>query len=295
MTIFGLMGFIARHPVNRGRGAASIARFVRWQLRSRLHPGRHRCDWVGGTKLWVRSGEHGLTGNLYTGLFEFDDMLFVLHFLREGDFFVDVGSNSGAFTILASGVRRARSVAVEPLPDTFERLEENVDLNRLDKLVTCLNLGVAATESELRFTKGHDSMNFALPEGGTDEDSIAVPVKPLDVLLDGDAPVLMKVDVEGFEMSVLEGGERTFQDPRLKVVIMEVDGMSERYGIPEIEIRQKMKEWGFSECHYDGLGRRIVKADGKNEYGNILYVRDAAFVQERVAGATTVNLYGREF
>jgi len=58
---------------------------------------------------------------------------------------VDVGSNWGAFTILASGVRRARSVAVEPLPDTFERLEENVDLNRLDKLVTCLNLGVAAT------------------------------------------------------------------------------------------------------------------------------------------------------
>jgi hypothetical protein len=37
-----------------------------------------------------------VTGNIYCGLHEFADMGFVLHFLRPGDLFVDVGANIAA-------------------------------------------------------------------------------------------------------------------------------------------------------------------------------------------------------
>jgi hypothetical protein len=36
------------------------------------------------------------TGNLYVGLHEFEEMAFLLHFLRRGDLFADVGANVGS-------------------------------------------------------------------------------------------------------------------------------------------------------------------------------------------------------
>jgi hypothetical protein len=43
-----------------------------------------------------------MSGNIYAGLHEFGDMAFVLHFLRAGDLFADVGANIGSYTVLAS-------------------------------------------------------------------------------------------------------------------------------------------------------------------------------------------------
>jgi len=43
----------------------------------------------------ARPGETGVTGNIYTGLHEFSSMGYLLHVLREGDLFVDVGANVG--------------------------------------------------------------------------------------------------------------------------------------------------------------------------------------------------------
>jgi thymidylate synthase len=61
----------------------------------------------------------GATGNIYAGLHEFEDMAFLLHLLRSEDMFADVGSNIGSYTILASGVVGAKSVAFEPVPSTY--------------------------------------------------------------------------------------------------------------------------------------------------------------------------------
>jgi hypothetical protein len=52
--------------------------------------------------MWATSGMTGATGNLYVGLHEFEEMAFLLHFLRPGDLFADVGANVGSYTILAA-------------------------------------------------------------------------------------------------------------------------------------------------------------------------------------------------
>ena len=71
----------------------------------------------------------GATGNIYAGLHEFNDMAFCLHLLRSGDLFVDVGANIGSYTVLASKVAGANSITLEPVPQTFERLKRNVNIN----------------------------------------------------------------------------------------------------------------------------------------------------------------------
>ncbi len=95
MNPFKTLQFILAHPFNRGRPLQAIAGYFAWQILSRLRD-EVTVDWVGGNKLIVRRGMTGATGNIYCGLHEFRDMSFVLHALRPGDVFVDVGQISGA-------------------------------------------------------------------------------------------------------------------------------------------------------------------------------------------------------
>ena len=48
--------------------------------------------------------------------------------LRPGDLFLDVGANVGSYTIWA-GELGADVIALEPAPDTYALLLENIDLN----------------------------------------------------------------------------------------------------------------------------------------------------------------------
>ena len=56
---------------------------------------------------------YGATGNIYCGLHDFEEMSFLMHFLRAGDVFADVGVNVGAYSMLAASVG-ARAIAFEP-------------------------------------------------------------------------------------------------------------------------------------------------------------------------------------
>ena len=95
--------FILGHPLNRGRRGAAMVRYLRWQVGARLLPGAALVPFVNETKLLATPGMTGVTGNIYCGLAEFDDMAFVLHMLRADDLFVDVGANVGAYALLAGG------------------------------------------------------------------------------------------------------------------------------------------------------------------------------------------------
>ncbi len=112
-----------------------MARFLRWQLGSRLLLMLVIVPWVGSTFLVIETGMTSATMSFYCGLHEAADIAFVLHVLRPGDAFLDVGSNVGTYTILASGVAQAHSIVIEPIPATFDRLLRNLRLNDLPSRV----------------------------------------------------------------------------------------------------------------------------------------------------------------
>jgi hypothetical protein len=100
MGLLNTLRFIVEHPLNSGKRLASLRRFAAWQIGSRLVPGPVVVEFVGGTRLLVAPGQTGATGNLYAGLHELPEMAFVLHLLRPGDLFVDIGANIGSYTPL---------------------------------------------------------------------------------------------------------------------------------------------------------------------------------------------------
>ena len=152
MSLLNTVKYIWNHPVSSRNRLSAFSRFIAWQLRSRLSPNPLIYDWISGSKFYARAGESGITGNIYCGLHEFSDMTFMLHLLRPGDVFFDVGANAGSYTILAGKVAGASGIAFEPVESTHQRLAKNIELNEID--FCCEKIGVGksgflATETVL--------------------------------------------------------------------------------------------------------------------------------------------------
>jgi FkbM family methyltransferase len=289
MSLYHTLRYLLDHPVGRRHKLATLRRFFGWQISSRITPHPVLYPFVGNTKFLVSRGMTGATGNIYVGLHEFTDMGFLLHFLRPGDFFVDIGANVGSYTLLASGVVGANTMSFEPVPSTFRHLVDNVRANHLDALVTCQNLGLGDTNGEIRFTTDSDTINHVATAADTGQQAI-VPIGRLDDVLQGQVPLLMKIDVEGYETNVLKGAGQTLESPGLQGIIIELNGSGARYGHDERQIHQQLLDLGFGPFVYEPFTRRLQQVDHFGSH-NTIYLRDQALAAARLASAPAFRLF----
>jgi FkbM family methyltransferase len=293
--LYNNLSYIARHPLNRGRVWTAWGRFFRWQLGSRLLDARVLVPWVQGTVLCIGRGDKGLTQNIYCGLHDSAEMSFLLHALNDRDVFYDIGANAGSYTVLASGVKAARSVCFEPVPSTFARLADNVAVNRLGSLVSLRPFALGASDGEIKFTTAEDCINHVLAEGESANGAIAVKIRRLDdVVEESGQPTFIKIDVEGYESSVLAGGLNVFKNPALRAVIMEKNGSATRYGETGLEAYNTMISLGFTDSFYDPFEREIMPLKGADSpTGNVIFIRDLAEMENGVKVSPAFAINGR--
>ncbi len=290
-----IVKFITNHPLSRRHKVKALYKFMIWQVSQAISERMVTVSFIGKTKLWAKKGMEAATANIYTGLHEFNEMAFLLHFLRPSDVFVDVGANIGAYTVLASGVNGAHSISIEPVPQTYELLSKNISLNNIGALVQTYNIGVGSSEKILRFTVNKDSVNHVvLEEEQWGDDTIKVQVRSLDsLLMNCRLPALIKIDVEGFEQEVINGAKLLLQQPALKAVIIELIGAGKKYGFDETEIHNKMMTYGFNCYNYDPFTRKLSPSE-RNMHLNTMYVRDLDFVTGRVVKAKPVKIFSEK-
>jgi len=163
---------------------------------------------------------------IYFGTFEPHETKLIRFYLRPGMTFVDVGANVGYFTALATKLvgRSGRVIAFEPSPYAFERLQQMVELNRLEN-VRPIQAGLSNQADRLKLYLGRGSRNHTptmVPhENAT---AIEVPVETLDSIMENmgvDRIDFMKIDVEGHEPRVLEGARRLLREKRIRAILCE--------------------------------------------------------------------------
>jgi len=237
-----------------------------------------------------------MTGNVFTGLHEFQDMSFLLHYLREEDLFVDVGANAGSYSILAGSAAGARVFAYEPVPEAFGRLVENMRLNRVEGKVTCVNKAVGANCGSVMITTDNDTMNHPLAHGEQNESGVQIELTTLDHDLREEHPALVKIDVEGYEAEVIKGARETLVKESLHAVIVELNGSGTRYGWEDAHVVEMIRDYGFVSCAYDAFSRDLTPIAGKNAAANnTLFIRDERHVLERIRSAPKVQFRGESF
>ena len=89
---------------------------------------------------------------IYNVLPDWDEMNFLLRFLRPSDGFIDIGANVGFYTVLASTViTEGPLLAFEANPRNVEVLRQQIELNRLANAeIFCSALGDST--GELKFS-----------------------------------------------------------------------------------------------------------------------------------------------
>lgn len=289
MALWRVLRHYFGHPLGKRDRLGTMIRMLQWQVGSRLLSADVAMPFVDGTRLLVRRGMHGATGNVYVGLMEFEDMAFVLHLLRDGEDFLDVGANVGVYSILAAG-RGARVLAMEPVPDTYEQLLDNVHLNRFAARIDARNIGVGSEPGELHFSTQGGATNHVLAPGESNAQAVAVAVDSLDCIAADWAPVLIKIDVEGFEANVIQGAQRILAQSCLQAVLVELNGLGARYGFSDYDIHTRLLECGFRPMSYDPLDRRLMALEGHRDTGNTLYVRPSSALEQRLQEAPAARV-----
>ena len=279
-----LLRYWKTHEISSKDLVGTVRRFSCWQIAQAINPYPLIYPWVGKSQLVVEKGMTGATMNMYCGLHEFQDMAFVLHFLRESDVFADIGANVGTYTILASKVVGAKTICVEPVPETYEKLSRNIRINAIEDKVNALCCGIGEIEnnSGIRFIADQDTTNRVAPPEYAGK-TVSVPIKTLDSALRNQEVFLWKIDVEGFEEQVLSGGLNAIKSPNLKAIEIEGDTKA---------VRKTLEECGFNQFACNPWDRTIKPIDGSALSHNALWIRDREFVSERCKDSPKYNVLG---
>ena len=178
--------------------------------------------------------------------------------ISPGDTVFDIGANIGLYTLPAAlKLRGTGSVyAFEPVPLWFQRLRENIQLNRLGSMnnVLTYNVGLSDKNEMCNLVmkevqgSGMGSITANYPNQPDKDKAVVIPVQLFrgdDLLLEKGipGPNVVKIDVEGAELAVLQGLEKSLQYPGCRFILCEVHPafMTDPHG----EVQNLLRKYGF--------------------------------------------------
>lgn len=163
----------------------------------------------------------------WTGLkcWECETTPVMTEYFRTSRLFLDIGANTGIYTVLACAVNPSiRVVAFEPVPRIYAAFQRNVAENGFAARVTALNIALADSNAVVPFHEAEDTtMNSLAVSGyrGQPGQLIEVGCRTLDSVRQelNLQPDFIKIDVEGFEDAVLQGAVRLLTDLHPPIVL----------------------------------------------------------------------------
>jgi len=180
--------------------------------------------------------------------------------VKPGMIFVDIGANIGFYSMLA-GSLGAKVEAFEPHSRNVWLLENNVRLNGFEVAIHAVALA-DANRLFLYSPIGGNGQISELMDTLPDEEQQLIRASTLDEELEGKAPSVIKIDVEGAEGLVMRGGKRSL-DAR-PIVFSEFNASSLNLGpVSASEYLGEFSSRGykFSLCRKDGVLEPVSRAD----------------------------------
>ena len=193
----------------------------------------------------------------------------IISFLNPGDIFYDIGASFGLYTIPLAKIMsdRGRIIAFEPNKQSYERLQENLNLNALNNVrLFCLALG--NKNGELKLFTGNIPMDSSLVYSSTFKQNyqIVKVVKGDDLKEEENLPPprAVKIDVEGYEYKVIQGLHRTLLNPSCKLVCCEIHPQFLPEKVKPEMVLNFLKSIGFNRIE-------IFKSFIRTEYHALCY------------------------
>lgn len=200
--------------------------------------------------------------------------------IRPADFVIDGGANIGFFTLVMSHLvgDQGHVEAFEPSTLNFRKLRANLELNKIEN-VTVVNRALWSVDEQVTLYQGLDSGLSSLAKFEGTLSTIPVGGLTLDkwCLAYDQSPRLLKLDVEGAELHVLQGADRMLSRGIDFISCELCQEHLDRFGTTQMDMRDYMAGKGYSTfaMHEDGSRPTII---GRNQeiavagnYANILF------------------------
>jgi FkbM family methyltransferase len=226
-TLFRLASLYTKYsPVNKGKG-----RLMNLLLNSGL-PSFSCLTRSKDGRLFEFNSETKLNHQIYFfGDRESAATRLVKQIVQPGDVAFDVGANVGWYTTLFSHLvgEKGQVYALEPVPSTFAALETSIRMNNC--LPNILTFNVLCGEEEGKGTifefpglhPGLSSSRSIANEQKIEHSLNALTIDCLAARYHINRIDIVKIDVEGAELSVLRGATRSLKDGKIICVIIEAN------------------------------------------------------------------------
>lgn len=189
----------------------------------------------------------------FRGCYEVGTLSFIKNYCKDVDFFIDIGANIGLMSIYFNKVHDKPVFSFEANPSTYHILNQNILKNKINN-ISAFNLGIGDKIGKLKLYP-----NININRGGASfinrsnqkEVFYEVDINSLDNLIGLFPKVgnsLIKIDVEGWEINVLEGA-KSFISNNKPILIIE-----------------NSKELSHSSIHSNSIFNYIKQFDFYNIY-----------------------------
>ena len=151
---------------------------------------------------------------------------YFMHKLNKNMTVVDIGANIGYYALLEA--RTCKKVyAIEPAPNNYQSLIENIKLNNYQNIETSM-IAIGDKEGDIQFKLSKTPNWHKIAVNGNGD--ITVPITTLDKFLKGKKVDIIRMDVEGYEANILEGMGDIMKNNHLLMFIETHNDLMAGYG-----------------------------------------------------------------
>ena len=152
--------------------------------------------------------------------------------------FYDIGANVGVYSLYAAKISNAKVYSFEPESNNFQALMENILINNLNDFILPFPIGLS-NKNELTNLNLSEfvvaSSHHTVGKYGLDHNSLkkitnkhkqgifSTTLDDLHFNWKLPFPDHIKIDVDGIENKIIEGGSKTLKNPQLKSILIEIN------------------------------------------------------------------------
>jgi FkbM family methyltransferase len=196
--------------------------------------------------------------------------------------FWDIGANIGLYSVYCGVKKNAEIFSFEPSTSNLRTLSRNISINNLQNNVTIVPFPLinesgfkTAKMSESIFVEGGAENNFKTNfdwQGNLFKSSNSYKIfgTSIDYLTSNQIiriPDYIKIDVDGVEHLILQGGLSTLKSPKIKSILIE---LNESFEDQFNECKKIMKDCGFSFLKKVSTG---VTSEEYSKVYNYIYIK----------------------
>ena len=278
--------FYRRQPTrffpNWVMGAGSKENFYRvflnlmWEIFSAKARRRMIVSWDKDIKISLYS-KNEIDRCIYIeGMYEPNQFYFLDNFLKKGMVFVDIGANTGLYSLFASKKvgDEGLVIAAEPSPRELRHFRENISLNNFSNIkiyegVVVDKIGKEKLKIAEEGHEGHNTLGSFVYKATRLKEIREVNAITLDEFLEKfnlRRLDCIKIDVEGAELKVLQGGRRCIRK-YTPVILFELSDLTlSKQGSSSKEVWDFLEDLGYCFYTFDSTTKWIKKTQFKRYY-----------------------------